>query len=188
MGLNKAPQNSSMPTGYSSKVSLNTNLGRINSLKQFQTHRVNTGSTEKLGHQYLSISNLKDTPKGSIPQHQGFMKKKRLGHAGLIHSRSKDESNFYSNVISPLPDPKDNMDIYNQHNSGYLTQRTRQTFKKHQKAASLVQSDLHNLYTTNPNSTSMCVLVFFVWVMGLMINDKKKCIREIKRILGNRLL
>ena len=155
LGLSKAPQNSSMPTGYSSKVSLATNLGRINSLKQFHKSRKNTGSNDKLllGHQYQSISNLKDTPKGSLPQHNGFRKKK-LGQPVLRHSRSKDESNFYSNVMSPLPHPHENTHIYGNQKPGYLTQRNTQPFKKHQKAASLVQSDLHNLYTTHQKSSS----------------------------------
>ena len=109
--LHKAPKNSNLPTGYSSKVSLATNLGRINSLKQFHKNKINTSSRDQLQNpQYLSISNLKDNPKGSNPNHHGFRKKK-LGNSRLIHSRSKDEQNFYSNVISPLPDIKDNAEL-----------------------------------------------------------------------------
>lgn len=146
------PQNSSMPTGYSSKVSLTSNLGRINSLKHFQKNKVNSGSTDRLGinPQYLSISNLKDNPKGST--HQGFKKKKLGGH--LPHSRSKEELNFYSNVVSPLPDGREKAHIYDYEQRGFYTERMEKDFKKHQKSASLAESNLHNLYSLSGQSSS----------------------------------
>lgn len=139
-----------MPTGYSSKVSLNTNLGRINSLKQFHKNKINSGSTDRLGNQYLSISNLKDNPKGST--HQGF-KKKKLG-ANLIQSRSKEDLNFYSNVVSPLPDTREQAHLYDYEQRGFYTQRIENNFKKHQKSASLAESNLHNLYSLSQKSSS----------------------------------
>ena len=156
-GLHKAPKNSNMPTGYSSKVSLVSNLGRINSLKQFHKNKINTSSRDQLiNPQYLSISNLKDNPKGSS-NYQGFRKKK-LGQPGLLHSRSKDELNFYSNVISPLNDVHDNNDLYKYEKGGYYTQRLNQDFKNHQKSSSLAESNLHNLYSLSQQSSSNCIL------------------------------
>jgi hypothetical protein len=136
-------------------VSLATNLGRINSLKQFHKNKINTSSRDQLQNpQYLSISNLKDNPKGSNQNHHGFRKKK-LGNSTLIHSRSKDEQNFYSNVISPLPDIKDNAELYAYDKFGYQTHRLNRDFKKHQKSTSLAESNLHNLYSISQQSSSI---------------------------------
>ena len=145
-----------MPTGYSSKVSLNTNLGRINSLKRFQKNKLNAGSTDHLlaNPNYLSISNLKENPKGSN-HHQHKFKKKKLGQRDLLHSRSKEDLEFYSNVISPIAGVKiqENANLYDNDKRGFMTHRG-ENLNKHQKSASLVESNLHNLYSLSKKSSS----------------------------------
>ena len=103
--------------------------------------------------QYLSISNLKEDPRGSVGNHLGF-RKKNFNSKGLLHSRSKDEMNFFSNTISPFTDQQDPSDLYGKNKKGFLTQRLNQDFKKHQKSSSLAESDLHNLYSANLKSSS----------------------------------
>lgn len=150
--LHRVPQNSSIPTNYNSKVSLNTNLGRINSLKQFQANKIN-GSRDVPNPQYLSISNLKENPKGSPAHHLGFRKKKG-GPGELGQSRSREQLNFYSNVISPIADPNEEPELYSYEKSDYYTQKMQQDLKKHQKSASLAESNLHNLYNLSQQSGS----------------------------------
>ena len=148
--LSHVPQNSKMTTNYNSKVSLQSGMVKMNSLKQFKKHTRENPSMQifpddyqGLGQKYLS--NLKDnsiirsgygTPK-EIPKNRALIKgNSRIGSRSRGNLKNLQQNREY------YEGDDGSTNLYGNEQNGSKLKKNR----KHQKSTSLVEENLLNLY------------------------------------------